>query len=46
MELNRFTVKKGDAALRKMLQDIVGLKHSFILYLVYILLSATSSFFL
>ena len=34
-----------DVALRKMIQDIDSLKHSSILYLVYVLLSATVSIF-
>ncbi len=33
---------KRAVALRKMIQDIVGINHSSILYLVYILLSATA----
>ena len=32
----------GAVALRKMIQDIVCLNHSFILYLVYVLLSVTA----
>ncbi len=35
---------KRAVALRKMIQDIVGINHSSILYLVYILLSATAPF--
>jgi hypothetical protein len=34
--------KDGAVALRKMIQDIVGINHSSILYLVYVLLSATA----
>ena len=37
-------LKKGAVALRKMIQDIVGINHSSILYLVYVLLSATAPF--
>ena len=37
-------LKKGAVALRKMIQDIVGINHSSILYLIYILLSATAPF--
>lgn len=32
----------GAVALRKMIQDIASLKHSSVLYLVYVLLSATA----
>ena len=32
----------GAVALRKMIEDIVGINHSSILYLVYVLLSATA----
>ncbi len=35
---------KWAVALRKMIQDIVGINHSSILYLVYVLLSATAPF--
>ena len=37
-------LKKGAVALRKMIQDIVGINHSSMLYLVYVLLSATALF--
>ncbi len=36
----------GAVALRKMIQDIASLKHSSILYLVYVLLSATACYFI
>ena len=45
--INRITNRnnnRGAVALRKMIQDIVGINHSSILYLVYVLLSATASF--
>ena len=35
------SLKNGAVALRKMVQDIVGINPSSILYLVYVLLSAT-----
>ena len=35
---------EGAVALRKMIQDIAGINHSPILYLVYVLLSATALF--
>ena len=37
--------KNGAVALRKMIQNIVGINHSSILYLVYVLLSATAPLF-
>jgi hypothetical protein len=40
--LKKILIKKEAAALRKMIQDIASLKHSSILYLVYVLLSATT----